>query len=357
MTYVVPAETHSRQEATPDEIRRTVLDNAAEILGVDPDQIGVDTALPDDTVAIVELVDLCREDLAERTVDAELEETALEWKTVGDVIAFFLSDEIAGDGAGSPAGAGTGDSPGEPAVPLAQLESALGHEFSDKAWLHAALRHRSYVAEMVDVESNERLEFLGDAVLSIVVTDCLFRTWPDKAEGPLAKARAAVVSAEYLAGLAARLGLGAHVRLGRGEDASGGREKPSILADAMEAVIGAVYLDGGLEAAERVVMPLVEERLAEAVTGEGAKDHKTRLQEYSSARWATLPRYEVQGFGPDHAKEFTATVEVGGRVVGKGHGRSKKQAEQAAARNAWTEVRGRKDPRRSDLGEAEADEP
>ncbi|MCC7076578.1 MAG: ribonuclease III [Acidimicrobiia bacterium] len=218
------------------------------------------------------------------------------------------------------------------------MEEALGCTFADKDLLVAALRHRSYVAESSAGESNERLEFLGDAVLSIVVTDHLYRTWPDKAEGPLAKARAAVVSAEHLAELAVQLDLGPHLRLGRGEAASGGREKPSILADALEAVIGAVYIDGGIEAARTVVLPLVVARLAEAVTGEGAKDFKTRLQEYTSQHMSSLPRYEVEAFGPDHAKEFTATVEVAGRVVGRGHGRSKKQAEQSAARSAWGEV-------------------
>ena len=197
------------------------------------------------------------------------------------------------------------------------------------------MAHRSWCAETPGASSNERLEFLGDAVLGLVVTDHLFRTYPDLPEGELAKVRASVVNSEALAELAAGLRLGEAVLLGKGEDASGGREKPSILADAMEAVFGAVYLDGGWAAAARLVMGLLGERIEEAAAGPGGQDYKTRLQELAARRFEQLPRYEVVDDGPDHAKRFFATVSIGGIERGRGEGRSKKQAEQGAARQAW----------------------
>jgi ribonuclease-3 len=172
-------------------------------------------------------------------------------------------------------------------------------------------------------------------VLGLVVTDHLFRSYPNLAEGELAKVRAAVVNAGVLAELAADLGIGPALRLGKGEDASGGREKPSILSDAMEAVIGAVYLDGGWEPAAALVMTLLGDRIAEAATGPGGQDFKTRLQELAAQRLDTLPRYDVAEEGPDHAKRFFATVFIGDEECGTGQGRSKKQAEQAAAQKAW----------------------
>jgi ribonuclease-3 len=198
-----------------------------------------------------------------------------------------------------------------------------------------AMAHRSWCAETPDAESNERLEFLGDSVLGLVVTDYLFRTYPGLPEGELAKVRAAVVNAGVLAELATELCLGEALLLGKGEDASGGREKPSILADAMEAVIGAVYLDGDWPAAADFVLGLLGERIEEAAAGPGGQDFKTRLQELAARRFDELPRYDVSDEGPDHAKRFFATVFVGGTARGSGEGRSKKQAEQAAARLAW----------------------
>ncbi len=188
------------------------------------------------------------------------------------------------------------------------------------------------------MESNERLEFLGDAVLGLVVTDHVFRTYPDLPEGHLAQVRAAVVNAGALAEVAEELELGRALLLGKGEHASGGREKPSILADAMEAVIGSVYLDGGWEAADALVMGLLATRIAEAAAGPGGHDFKTRLQELAASRYDQLPRYEVVGDGPDHAKHFTAVVHLAGRPAGSGEGRSKKQAEQAAAKVAWDAI-------------------
>src|SRR4051812_10890865 len=193
------------------------------------------------------------------------------------------------------------------------------------------MAHRSWCAENEHTTSNERLEFLGDSVLGLIVTDYLFRSY-DLAEGELAKVRASVVNSAALAEVAEELNLGEALLLGKGEDASGGREKPSILADAMEAVIGAVYLDGGWDAAALLVMTLLGERIAEAAEGPGGQDFKTRLQELAARRFESLPRYEVRDEGPDHAKRFFASVSLNGRVSGSGEGRSKKQAEQAAAR-------------------------
>jgi len=197
------------------------------------------------------------------------------------------------------------------------------------------MAHRSWCAENAGQLSNERLEFLGDAVLGLVVTDYLYRSYPDLPEGQLAQVRASVVNAEVLAEVAEEMAIGPALRLGRGEDASGGREKPSILSDAMEAVIGAVYLDGGWDAAAELVMRLLGERITEGAAGPGGHDYKTRLQELAARVYDDLPRYRHTCEGPDHAKRFSATVSVAGTALGRGEGRSKKQAEQAAARVAW----------------------
>jgi ribonuclease-3 len=176
-------------------------------------------------------------------------------------------------------------------------------------------------------------------VLGIVVTDHVFVTQPAMPEGAMAKLRAAVVSAATLSEVGVELELGPTLRLGKGEDASGGRAKPSILADAVEAVIGAVYLDGGLDEARRLVLDLFAERIvAEAADGPGGADHKTQLQELTARRFEAVPVYEVRDEGPDHQKRFYAEVCVRGRVVGTGEGRSKKVAEQAAAGMALAEL-------------------
>jgi ribonuclease III len=226
-----------------------------------------------------------------------------------------------------------------PAAALTALTDRLGHDFGDPELLDRAVAHRSWCAETPGNPSNERLEFLGDAVLGLVVTDHIFRTYPDLPEGELAKVRASVVSAAALADVAAELDLGEALLLGKGEDASGGREKPSILADALEAVIGAVYLDSGWDGAADVVLGLLGDRIAEAAAGPGGQDYKTRLQELSARCLQDVPTYLVVDDGPDHAKRFFATVVVGGHPRGKGEGRSKKQAEQAAARCAWEGLR------------------
>lgn len=217
---------------------------------------------------------------------------------------------------------------------LAQLRTELGVQVSDEL-LHLALIHRSYAYEQGGIPHNERLEFLGDSVLGIVVTDELYRRFPDSAEGQLAKIRAAVVNARALAQVARALGLGDYILLGRGEITTGGNDKSSILADCMEAVIGAVYLTGGLSGAgdfvHRVFDPMIS---ASADLGAGL-DWKTSLQEAAAASDLGIPQYLVEDSGPDHQKEFAARVVVGGNVLGTGIGRSKKIAEQQAAETAY----------------------
>jgi ribonuclease-3 len=222
---------------------------------------------------------------------------------------------------------------------LDRLEDLLGRPFEDRAMLARALAHRSFCAENPSFESNERLEFLGDAVLGLVVTDFIYRAFPHLPEGELAKVRASVVNAGVLAELATEIELGSFMLLGKGEGLSGGREKPSILADAMEAVLASTYLDGGWDAAYKLVMALLGERIAAAAEGPGGQDYKTRLQELAARRFDQMPRYEVRDEGPDHAKRFYAAVVLQGTPRGRGEGRSKKQAEQAAARMAWEWLR------------------
>ena len=176
-------------------------------------------------------------------------------------------------------------------------------------------------------------------MLGLIVTSHLFRTYSDIPEGELTKVRASVVNSATLAEVAAELELGSCLMLGKGEAQSGGREKPSILADATEALIGAVYIDLGWEAAEDAVMSLFGARIEEAAAGPGGQDYKTRLQEMCARLFDQLPRYTVTDEGPDHAKEFEATVHLQGRAYGAGRGRSKKQAEQAAARQAWEHLK------------------
>jgi ribonuclease III len=222
-----------------------------------------------------------------------------------------------------------------------ELDTALGFKFRDTALIDRALAHRSYCAEHPDTLPNERLEFLGDAVLGLIVTDYMFTEYPDMPEGELAKLRASVVNSEVLADVAREVQLGASLRLGKGEEATGGRDKPSILADAMEAVIAAVYLDGGWDAARKLVLRLLEPRIIEGASGPGGHDYKTRLQELATQTFDQLPRYQVRHEGPDHSKRFFATVLLLGEPWGTGEGRSKKHAEQAAARVAWRYLRER----------------
>ena len=221
-----------------------------------------------------------------------------------------------------------------PPTQYTRLEAALGTGL-DHDLLERALTHRSYAYEHGGLPTNERLEFLGDAVLGLVVTDALFTGNPDFAEGQLAKLRASVVNTRALAGVARGLGLGDWVRLGKGELATGGRDKASILADTMEALIGAVYLQRGLPGAAALVRALFDPLIAAAMDSGSALDWKTSLQELTAARGLGVPAYLVSESGPDHQKSFTAEVALGGEVCGRGAGRSKKEAEQEAAEAAW----------------------
>lgn len=208
----------------------------------------------------------------------------------------------------------------------------------DPELLILALTHRSFAYEAGGLPTNERLEFLGDSVLGIVVTDWLYRTHPDLAEGDLAKMRAASVSQRALAAVARDLELGPCILLGKGERASGGADKDSILCDAFEAILGAVYLTHGIETSREVVLRLVGPTLDLAAVSGVALDWKTSLQEATAERGLGTPIYEVDGTGPDHQREFTARVRVGGDVLGTGVGTAKKHAEQAAAAEAYRAI-------------------
>jgi ribonuclease-3 len=244
----------------------------------------------------------------------------------------------------------------EPSAPVGTDDgprSPAGQQHADAAaaWLHdalgvvlpggllaLALTHRSYAYEHGGLPTNERLEFLGDSVLGLVVTDELFSSQPDLPEGQLAKLRASVVNMTSLAGVARALGdggIGPHLLLGRGEETTGGRQKDSILADALEALIGAIHLGRGLDSAAAIVHRLFDPLLAEAATRGAGLDWKTSLQELGAARGLGPPSYQVEDAGPDHAKTFTAAVLLAGDVHGRGTGRTKKAAEQEAAEAAW----------------------
>ncbi|MBO0837919.1 MAG: ribonuclease III [Actinobacteria bacterium] len=204
--------------------------------------------------------------------------------------------------------------------------------------LERALMHRSFAYENGGLPTNERLEFLGDSVLGLVVTDTLFRSFPDLPEGQLAKLRAAVVNMRALASVARGLDLGAYVRLGKGEEGTGGRDKASILADTLEAVIGAVYLDQGLDVADALVHRLFDPVIARSARLGAGLDWKTSLQELTAAELLGVPEYHVEESGPDHQKFFRAYVRIGSQTFGQGEGRSKKEAEQQAAEAAWTAI-------------------
>jgi ribonuclease-3 len=204
--------------------------------------------------------------------------------------------------------------------------------------LDRALTHRSFAYENANPPTNERLEFLGDSVLGLVVTDTLFRGYPNLPEGQLAKLRAAVVQMRALAEVARDLRLGSYVMLGKGEEVTGGRNKSSILADTLEAVIGAVYIDCGLEEASGLVHRLFDPVIARSARLGAGLDWKTSLQELTAVHMLGVPEYLVEESGPDHQKSFRAVVRVGGRILGSGEGRSKKEAEQHAAEAAWNTI-------------------
>jgi ribonuclease III len=218
------------------------------------------------------------------------------------------------------------------------LRAALGDPVLDAELLDLALTHRSYAYENGGLPTNERLEFLGDSVLGVVVTETLYRVHPDLSEGRLAKLRAAVVNARALAGVGRSLALGEHIKLGRGEESTGGRDKASIVSDTVEAVIGAIHLSGGIEASSRVVHALFDPLIDSASALGAGLDWKTSLQELTAEKGLGVPDYVISDEGPDHMKTFTARVRVGDRLYGNGVGRSKKEAEQGAAETAYAEI-------------------
>jgi ribonuclease III len=223
-----------------------------------------------------------------------------------------------------------------PFIEIAELESILGHQFRDPQWLLQALMHSSRIPERTaeePAESNEKLEFLGDAVLELVVSEELVREFPDWSEGQLSKSRARLVNATAISLSAQRLGVGKYLLLGRGEEKTGGRSKPALLADAYEALIAAVYLDGGLEAARTFVKrSLVEGVIAVEAERLGHTDHKSALQEFLQSRgMAPGAYYVIAETGPDHQKTFRVEVRIAGQVSAVGCGKTKKEAEQSAA--------------------------
>jgi len=223
--------------------------------------------------------------------------------------------------------------PDETKARCAELEARLGHAFRNAALCETALTHTSWVNEAGQPErsDNERLEFLGDAVLDLVVSDLLMRRFPDRREGDLSRARAALVSEPGLAQVAVALELGRFILLGKGEERTGGRGRPSILANALEALMGAIYIDAGFDAAAAVASRLFESRIEE-VDQHARLDYKSRLQERAQALWQTAPVYEVVAEeGPDHDKRFEVALSLAGRPYGRAIGRSKKEAEQGAA--------------------------
>ena len=222
---------------------------------------------------------------------------------------------------------------------LRQCSLRIGYEFRNTDLLRTALVHRSWQAEHDAEHSNERLEFLGDAVLGWVVADLAYHRLEDMHEGKLTDLRISVVNMNALADRARELGIGEFVFLGRGEDAAGGRDKHSILSDTFEAIIGAVYLDGGASVAFEFVKRLLGDAIEQAIPNLEMFDAKSRLQEMCSRIGAGAPRYDTDGEGPDHERVYTSTVHVDGRAVGTGTGRTKKAAEQAAAVGACAALR------------------
>lgn len=218
----------------------------------------------------------------------------------------------------------------------ALLEGTIGHIFKNRRLLAEALTHPSYANEVKGgAEDNQRLEFFGDAIVSFFVSNQLYLSFPEAREGELTKLRAAIVDEAALARVALTLDLGSFLSLGRGEERSGGREKSSVLADALEALVAAVYLDGGVPAAKRVVTRLFAQSLVAAAANSGQRDYKTELQELVQSRFAGPPQYlQRSAEGPDHSRSYTFEVLVNGTVAGVGSGGSKKTAQQAAAQEA-----------------------
>ncbi len=224
-------------------------------------------------------------------------------------------------------------------VKIEALKERLSLCWQNEDLLHAALTHGSYSSEHPGAGDNQRLEFLGDAVLELVISDYLYRTYPGLSEGELTRLRAAVVCEPSLVRVARELDLGSCLYMGRGEERAGGRERPSILADAFEALLGAIYLDQGLEAARRTALRYLEPIVRDVLEGRVERDYKTELQEILQEEGQVEIRYHIlREEGPDHSKTFTAAVYFWGREMGRGSGRSKKEAEQRAACQALTRL-------------------
>lgn len=220
------------------------------------------------------------------------------------------------------------------------IEKKINYEFKKKEFLNKALVHRSYCINHPELENNERMEFLGDSILGFCVANYLFNTYKDLPEGELTKIRALVVCEQSLFKLAKNIGLGEEILLGRGEEMTNGRERPSILSDAMEAVFAAVYLDGGIKEANRVILALLQEHIVEAVKNRDVKDYKTVLQEITQKEYETAPHYSLlKEEGPDHAKVFTVAVSLNEKQLATGVGKSKKEAEKQAAKSAIEQLK------------------
>ena len=233
--------------------------------------------------------------------------------------------------------------PSHRAPDLSPLEEALGYRFRNRELLKLALTHRSYlsVSGGSHIATNERLEFLGDSVIGLLVTEYLFTKFPQKSEGDLTQHKGIMVSRTTLSRIAGEISLGEFLFLGAGEDRSGGRHRESILADAMEAVIGAIYLDGGFEAARKVLQKVLMPRMSAILKQEIDRNYKSQLLELSQAKGYGLPEYEIRSEkGPEHAKTFEVAVRIRGKVLGVGVGTSKKRAEQEAARRALRSLNG-----------------
>jgi ribonuclease III len=224
---------------------------------------------------------------------------------------------------------------------LTDIQKRLSHQFNNQELLERALTHKSFANENRVPAHNERLEFLGDAVLSLVISEYLMNNCPDSTEGDLSRLRAAVVSEPALSSIAREIGLGNYLLLGKGEEQTGGRDKDSLLADCLEALIAAIYLDAGQASVASFVIRFFEEMIRKNCSSRGTLDYKTEVQELCQERLKILPEYRiVSEAGPDHKKQFTVEIAVKGEVYGRGIGRSKKDAEQKAAKEALEKLAG-----------------
>ncbi|WP_332310646.1 ribonuclease III [Alkalibacter mobilis] len=213
-----------------------------------------------------------------------------------------------------------------------KIESIIGYKFGDKRLLKKAMTHSSYINEKSNMENNERLEFLGDAVLEVIISDYLYKNCPSKTEGELTKIRAKIVCTESLSSVSAHNDFGKYILMGKGEENTGGRERKSILANTFEAIIGAVYLDGGIQDAEKVILGLLSENITESINGNLVFDYKTKLQEIVQQKSESFAEYTVsKEVGPEHNKIFYVDLIYNDKVIGKGKGNNKKEAEQKAA--------------------------